>query len=302
MADENVVQSLARVLPTLSAAEARVAELLLADPEGSVELTITELAQQCGVSQATVARFAQSLGYTGYRDFRLDLATSTTREHVRRERFSADGGPIAHDASIGDIISTIGYRDAMTIEETTKKLDPDTVETVAAALARSPRIDIVGSGSSGLVAADLQMKLQRIDLPAHHFADHHLALSSVALQKPGGVAIGISHSGQTREVIDALDIAAQANGTTVCITSDPDSQLAHASDLVLRTRSREDEYRSAAMASRIAQLAVVDILFAALVHRRFPVYSEPLSRTFDAVKQRRVPHVRRRKGQDDDSR
>lgn len=299
---DDVLQSLARVLPTLSAAEARVAEVTLDAPEATVELTITELAQRCGVSQATVARFAQSLGYAGYRDFRLDLATSSSREHVRRERFAVDGGPIARDATIADIIATIGYREAMTVEETAKQLDAERVETVVAALAKAPRIDIIGSGSSGLVATDLQMKLQRVDMPAHHFADNHLMLASVALQKRAGVALGISHSGQTREVVDALAVASDAGGMTVGITSDPESEVAQMCDVVLRTRSREDEYRSAAMSSRIAQLAMIDILFAALVHRQYPAVAESLRVTFESVKDRRLPHTRRRRNQEDELR
>lgn len=298
MPDEDVVQSLRRVLPNLSAAEARVAETMLADPEGTAALTITELAQRCGVSQATVARFAQSLGYAGYRDFRLELATSTSREYVRRERFSVDGGPIATDASVSDIIATIGYRESMTIEETAKHLDAETVETTVSALAKATRIDVVGSGSSGLVAADLQMKMQRVDAPSHHFADHHLTMASAALQRPGGVIIGISHSGQTRETIEAIAVGQKAGGMAIGITSDPESELALTCDLVLRTRSREDEYRSAAMSSRIAQLAVIDILFAAVVQRQMPVVSESLRLTYESVKGRRIPHTRRRRSYD----
>lgn len=295
---ENVLQALARVLPTLSAAEARVAEAVLADPEGTAPLTITQLAQRCGTSQATVARFTQSLGYTGYRDFRIDLATASSREHVRRERFSVAGGPLADDATLDDVIASIGYREAMTIEETLRQIDREAVETAATALAASSRIDIVGSGSSGIVATDMHQKLHRIGLPVNHFSDQHLALSSVALQSPGGVAVCISHSGQTRDVLDALEVAGRAGGMTVGITGDPESELARSCDIALVTHAREDEYRSAAMSSRMAQLAVIDILFVRVVQRNYARVAEPLRLTYDAVQSRRAPHARRRRGHD----
>ena len=85
---------LRQAIPRLSAAETRVAETIIGTPSLVVELTITELAKACGTSQATVARFCQTIGYTGYREFRVAVATSTSREQAERDRFEVDDADI----------------------------------------------------------------------------------------------------------------------------------------------------------------------------------------------------------------
>ena len=295
MAD-SVLHRLRQLLPGLSAAEARVAHAIMDDPKRIVDLTITELAKECGTSQATVARFCQTIGYSGYRDFRLELASATSREQAERDRFSVADGQIDLTDSTEDVIAKIAYQEVRAIEDTAKALDPHVLDSAVGALTRAKRIDIVGYGSSGLTAADLQQKLNRIGLPTQFFADPHVGVASAALQGPGGVVVGISHSGLTIDTVNALEIARKAGATTVGITNFPDSPLAERCDFVLTTQATENRYRSGAMSSRTAQLAVVDFLFVRIAQERYGDVTEALRRTYDAVQSQRLPAERRRNG------
>ena len=138
-------------------------------------------------------------------------------------------------------------------------------------------------GASGIVAQDLQMKLHRIGRFAQSYSDSHVALASAALLTRGDVAVAVSHSGTTPEVIAAIAEAKSHRATTVAITNFPLSELGRAADHVLTTAARETALRSGAIASRIAALTVVDCLFEAVAQRDVPATRKALQRTHDAV-------------------
>ncbi|MDN4613712.1 MurR/RpiR family transcriptional regulator [Leifsonia sp. F6_8S_P_1B] len=283
----DVLGAVRQAVPKLSTTEARIAEVILANPERVVELTISELSAICGASEATIARFCQGIGYTGYRQFRLAVAAATSREEAERERFALTQSEIDPGDDAREVVAKIAYQEATAIESTAKSLDVEELDRVVAAIVAAPRIDVYGSGSSGLTAQDLQQKLSRIGLTAFCSPDSHLALASAALQRPGNVAIGISHSGETIETTHALSVAHAAGATTVAITNFPASTLTEVSDHVLTTQARESRFRSGAMVSRIAQLALVDFLFVRVAQQLSDRVTEALRLTYEAVSAQR---------------
>ena len=156
------------------------------------------------------------------------------------------------------------------------------------AIAAARRIDVVGIGASGLVALDLQQKLHRIGLMAFGWTDAHAALTAVALTGPSDVLVAISHSGTTTDVLEPVALAVGRGATTVGLTNFGGSPLAAAAGVVLTTAARELPLRSAATASRIAQLAVVDCLFVGVAQRSYDAAGALLRGTYDAVQGRRA--------------
>ncbi|MBE7700270.1 MurR/RpiR family transcriptional regulator [Oerskovia sp. Sa1BUA8] len=282
-----------QALPTLRPAEARIAEAVLADPAAVVGSTINELAARAGASQATVVRFCRAIGYAGYPEFRIDLAQATSRREMEMERSNVAHGEINETDTAEDVVAKIAFHEARTIEETARMLDLAALEQVAAAVAAAPRIDVFGVGSSGLTGQDLAQKLQRIGLVCFASPDPHLQLQSAALLGPGAVAIGISHSGQTVETNHALGIAHERGATTVAITNFPESPLGQVARIVLATTARETQFRSGALSSRIAQLAVVDFLFVRVAQRLYEQTSANLKATYDAVQPHRLDGERK---------
>ena len=265
--------------PSLSPAEDRVAEQVLADPRGTASMTISELATAATTSETTVLRFSKRLGLSGYPRLRLALA----EESARPRALPASQTDISAADSIDDVIRKIALADASAVEETAEQLDRDTLAQTAKTIARAVRVDIYGSGASAVVAADLQQKLHRIGCLAFAWSDPHIALTSAALLGPRDIAIGISHSGTTRETIESV-ATAKANGArTVAITNFPLSPLAQAVDLVLTTAARETALRSGATASRIAALTVVDCLYIVVAQRNLRSTRKAVKSTRDAV-------------------
>jgi DNA-binding MurR/RpiR family transcriptional regulator len=140
----------------------------------------------------------------------------------------------------------------------------------------------------------MQFKLHRIGLVSHCYTHPDLAISSAALLGRGDVALGLSHTGSTRDTIRYLEVAAESGATTIAITNHPRAPIARTADIILTTAVRETTFRSGAMASRIAQLTLVDVLFVLVAQQRVDVAMDALQRTYDAVRSRFSPSKGRR--------
>ncbi|GLY24881.1 RpiR family transcriptional regulator [Micromonospora sp. NBRC 101691] len=281
------------LLPSLSPAEQRVARLVVADPADAARRTITDLATAAETSEATVIRFCRSVGMDGYPQLRIRLAAEAARR-VEPPDARVVGGDIPPGADLAQIIATIAFNDARAVEETAEQLDPAVCEQVVEAISQAGRVDIYGAGASGFVASDFQQKLHRIGRTAFYFPDVHTALTSAALLGRGDVALGISHTGTTSDVIEVLEQARAQGAATVALTNYPRSPITEGADFVLTTAARETTYRSGAMASRLAQLTVVDCLFVGVAARNRAKARKALEVTADAVRSHRVGSTRRK--------
>lgn len=281
--DADVIAVVRGALPRLSAAEARVAETVLADPTLVVDLAITDLARLCRTSLSTVARFAQTLGFSGYRELRVAFAGSVARTQAEQARFGLDDSVIDLDDPIETVAAKIAAREVGAIEQTVLSLDFAAVDRVAAAIAAAGQVHLFGQGASSLTAQDMQFKLARIGCVAVHSADPHLAVTGASLLGRGDLAIAISHGGETAETIRSAEVARAAGALTVALTNAPGSAVTDVADVVLSTRAKESPLRMAAMSSRIAQLALLDVLFVRVVQHRGETVSGPLRATRRAV-------------------
>jgi len=276
-------------LPTLRPAERRVADAVLDDPATAAGRSINALAGQCSTSAATVLRFCHAVGYRHYPELRLALARETGREEADNGPASHLTGDISPTDSIEQIVAKIAYSDARAIEDTAATLDLGALARAIDAVASAERIDIYGIGASGFVAQDLHQKLHRIGLLSSVWPDPHAALTSAALLGSRDVAVAISHTGTTIDTIEALRVAVESGATTIAITNFGRSPLTAHARHVLTTAARETTFRSGAMASRIAQLAVIDCLFVGVAQRSYERTMRALERTYAAVQGRRVP-------------
>lgn len=294
-APENPADLAARVravLPSLSPAEARIAQIIDADPAGVATLTVTRLAERAQTSAATVVRAARSLGFEGYPQLRLALAAHGGSVH------SADGVPLGAEITSSDpavlVLAKLAAFEAEQIRATSELVDPVALGNVVTLIGGARRIDVYGIGASGLVAQDLTQKLCRIGLDCRAHTEHDAAIVSACLLGPLDLAIGVSHSGGNPGTVQPLALARKAGAATAAITGASRSALAHQADHVLVTAGREFGFRSAAMASRTGQLLVVDGIFIG-VAQSLPGALTALQHTYEALSPRRGRTARRRR-------
>ncbi|BAJ30287.1 MULTISPECIES: MurR/RpiR family transcriptional regulator [Kitasatospora] len=268
----------------LPRAERGIADLVLADPGAAATRTITELARAAGTSEATVHRFCRSLELRGYAQLRLGLAAEAERLRADTRPDLGLGTDLGPDDTPEQLVRKVGWANARAAEETAAALDPAVLAALGDRVRRARRILAVGVGSSALAALDATQKLQRLGYPAVFASDVHAALMTAALLGPDDLALGISHSGRAREVVEVLEEARLAGAATAVVTSNPRSPAAAPADLVLRTAARETEFRSGGTASRTAQLTVVDALYVTLAQHDHARILDGLERAHDAIR------------------
>ncbi|MEV6106074.1 MurR/RpiR family transcriptional regulator [Streptomyces sp. NPDC051940] len=281
------------VAPSMTRSMQRVAEAVAGDPAGCAALTVTGLAERTGTSEATVVRTARLLGYPGYRDLRLALAAAAAQQEAgRAPAVTAD---IAVDDPLSDVVAKLARDEQQALADTAAGLDPVQLEAAVAAMTAARRIDVYGIGNSNLVGQDLVHKLLRIGSIAHAPADPHLAVTNAVQLRAGDVAIAITHSGRTADVIEPLRVAFDHGATTIAITGRPDGPVAQYADHVLTTSTgRESELRPAAMSSRTGQLLVVDCLFIGVAQRSYERAAPALAASYEALAHRHSPGGRQR--------
>ncbi|MET7637326.1 MurR/RpiR family transcriptional regulator [Streptomyces sp. NPDC005438] len=277
--------------PSMTRSMQRVAETVAQDPAGCARLTVTGLAERTGTSEATVVRTSRMLGYPGYRDLRLALAgLAAQQESGAAPAVTAD---IAVDDPIAEVVTKLAHDEQQSLADTAAGLDTSQLEATVAAMATARRVDIYGVGASGLVGQDLAQKLLRIGLVAHCHTDPHLAITTAVQLRPGDVAVAITHSGRTVDVIEPLRVAFDHGATTVAISGRPDGEVSQYADHLLATSTaRESELRPAAMSSRTGQLLVVDCLFIGVAQRTYESAAPALSASYEALAHRHSPRQR----------
>jgi DNA-binding MurR/RpiR family transcriptional regulator len=268
--------------PTMPGALARIAEVIAGDPEGAANASIVDLAERTGTSTATVTRFSRALGFKGYANLRVAIATETGR--AEQARWETDiSGDIAPEDSLDSVLKVIATADTRAIQATAGGLDMTEVERAAAAIAGAGRVEIFGLGSSGTAGREMAFRLERIRIPVWSRSDTHTALTNAALLGPGDVAIGLSHSGRTVEVIETLAEAADHGALTVAVTSYPRSPLAEIADVVFTTAVHETTFRLAALSALHSTLLVLDLIYVAVAQRTYERTTEAFELTVRAV-------------------
>ena len=238
-------------------AEKKIADFLMQNPQAILPLSITELAERCGCGEATIVRFSRRLGFVGYQQMKLAIAGEEEIRPIGDNISEADGAFEVFEKVCGDIYCSL--------EKTKKAINGQALALVCEALLKAKRIFIFGLGNSASVATDAVHKFLRLGIETAAYTDNHMQAIAAAHAKQGDVIIGISHSGSSRDIIDAMQLARENGALTVALTNLGKSPIGKVSDLVLSTVSDETNYSILGLNSRIAQLAIIDTLYSYLV-------------------------------------
>ena len=276
--------TISQARPAMRPAQKKVADFVLKHPEKAASSTISELSKAVGISTASVVRFCEDIEFSSFTAFRLAVSVASEQRRVARETFSIDKDEIDPNDSMQEVVAKTVFHEVEAIQQTGSNLDLKTLEIVVGLITKAKRIELFGLGSSSLATQDLRQKLHRIGLFAFDSPDNHQAITSSALMNPGDVGIVFSHSGVTPETLEVLKIMKRSGAKTVAVTNFPESVISRNADFRLTTVAKETRYRSGAMSSRIAQLALVDFLFVRIMQLRLESAELLLQRTYEAVR------------------
>lgn len=250
----------------LSANARKIADWITSNTEQAASLTSQELARATEVSQSSIVKFTQRIGFKGYSEFKLALTEDIVRRH------SSHTTPLHSNILADDPFSVISQKlvkektDAMI--QTTNALSFETCSEAIQLIDSASRVQVVGIGGSALTAKEFSFKLLKLGITALTEQDSHVQIAIARTLKPQDVQIVISFSGERKEVLVAAETAKEQGVKVIALTSPRKSKLRSIADLSFDTIADESQYRSSSIASRTAQNIITDLLFIALVQQR----------------------------------
>ena len=255
---ETIIHKIRFSIDSMGPGEKKIADYLLSHAGEIISLSVSEFAERCGCGNATVIRFSQRLGLEGYQELKIRLATElNTASAISSEIKKGDSCLEIFRKRINDIQSSLLNTETV--------LDAGELDRAAEAILKAERIVIFGLGNSAAIANDAAHKFLRLGLSAQSCCDNHMQAIVASHLKRGSVAIGISHSGASKDIVEALKLCKICGATTVSITNYGTAPIVEASDIVLFTKSDETKHSILAMSSRIAQLAIFDSIYTYIV-------------------------------------
>lgn len=286
-----VIARIAERRAGMPVALSRIADLVIAHPTTPAELTITELAERSGSSPASVTRFCRALGFGGYTQFRVAIATELGHASANHTWFTDIGAEFAPTDSPEKVLRTLLSTHVRSLEATRESIDLDAVGTAARAITTGHHVDIYGVGGSAGIAQEFQRRLHRIGISSHAWSDVHDGLASAALQDENSVAIGVSSTGQTNETVQMLSQAGAVGALTVAITHDSASWIADVADVSIVTAAPDGYLTPDDMSVKHSQIFVLDLLYLIIAQQMFEPATRRLAVTATAVSaHRRARH------------
>jgi DNA-binding MurR/RpiR family transcriptional regulator len=257
----SLLKRLQQNLSQLSPAETQIGEYILEHPRQILRLPIDQLARNIGISLGTLSKFCQTIGYSGFKELKLDLAAEL------KSHFQLDNSSIVLGDNLEEVANKAISANVEALLATLQGLDINEVARVIKALQEAQRIDLFGFGLSSVVALEAYHRFFRLGLRVNWLSDIALQAASSMLLTNGDVAMAFSYAGETGVTIDALRAARKNGATTIVITGNRFSPLAKNGDIVLEVAAREPTAfrRNLHISSRTAMQGLVDVIYLGLI-------------------------------------
>lgn len=278
----NVVDRIAAIRADLAPTAGRIADFITQNAADVVHMSVTEVAERTGASEGSVVGLCQQLGARGFQQIKIALARDLVQpvQFIHEDLTPADG--------LQDVVTKIFGGGLQALRDTQNALDVAALGKSVEAIRKAKRVEVFGIGSAAPIAEDATYRLLRIGINARASVDSHVQAITGSLCDKDVAVLTISHSGSTIETLTATKLAKEAGATTIAVTNFGRSPLLTHTDIVLHTLARETQFRTEAMTSRIAQLAVIDTLIAALALADYDKAVATIDKTFDVLSVKRV--------------
>nr|WP_267195378.1 MurR/RpiR family transcriptional regulator [Filobacillus milosensis] len=280
--NKHVLNRIRGSMTQFSEKEKKIATYILRNPQLIIHTTINQVADDLEIAEATVFRFCRRLGFKGYQALKIALASEIVApiEDIHEE-INENDTPL-------EVTEKVFQSNIKAIERTREIQNSDTIETIVDKLLKSEGVYFFGNGGSGVVAQDAQHKFLRLGLNSHVYTDSHLQLMAASQLTENNMAFFISHTGANIDLLDVVDVVKENGAFTVAITNFAKSPLSEAVDLALYTVSEETEYRTEALASRIAELSIIDALYVNYHIKNLEYSKAAVKRMRNAISKKRL--------------
>lgn len=281
MRAENVVLlTIKKAYTTLSDYEKRVADFVLANADETLNLTVANLAKQTQVSEPTVIRFCRKLNFTGYQEFKIALAKGDV---YGGETLKVIHEEVTPQDSVREISSKVISSHILAMQQTMAMINYERLEQFIGLILRAGHLDFFGLGGSGTVAMDVENKFLRTGINTRCCIDAHIQLIWTALRDKNDVIVIFSNSGTTRHFVKVMELARKNGVKLVLITSGSNTVLTRLADITFQIHASETSHKKEPSSSRIAMLAIMDVVATAIALEKQSDYIENIYKTRAAL-------------------
>jgi len=252
----------------------QIARYILDQPARVIKMSISQLTRATEAkSESAIVRFYKVLGFSGYHDFKVNLATE-----IAGKSFYYTYEDITENDNVETVKEKIFQGTMRILYENIMTLHRDALQKAVEILETSRQIIFLGYGIAGIVAFDGFFKFSELGFDCHYSPDPHVNAILLTNPQEGDVLFCVSHSGENRDILIQAD-RAKPTAKVIALTGAADSPLGEIADVCLATVSEEKNYRTDVMITRLVQLAVVDTLFVTVGLQKGPHIMERLTKT-----------------------
>uniref|UniRef100_UPI0036DB04E3 MurR/RpiR family transcriptional regulator n=1 Tax=Paenibacillus sp. NPDC057967 TaxID=3346293 RepID=UPI0036DB04E3 len=264
----------------LSSKERKAADFILQHSSEVVRMSLQQLAAASEVSEATIMRLCRSLKFEGYTDMKLRITADLSAVGEENHEYQ----PFQVGQLMKEVMESVTNNNMKSLKDTLAVIDEEIVEAAVQCMNRARKIAVFGVGASAIIAEDFKLKVNRINKWCETAYSGDMQAVVAANLNEQDVVIGISYSGNNNDVLHALKVAKKNGAKIISLTHFGTSPIADQADYQLFTSSLEQNFRKGAMASRIAQLNVIDMLYVGMVIQNYDSSIESIERTREAIK------------------
>lgn len=280
MKDGSVQNRISSTYYKLTATERKAADYLMGHLGQAQFLSISELAEACGVAEATISRFCRRLGYGGYSAFKLAIAKSLAPVPRPLREAKGEVGP---EDGILEMAEKLLHINTHAMVQTLELLSPGVLEQAADLLCSARQVYCMGQGGSMILAMEAAHLFSTCWPHYHAVQGSHIQAITAALLGEEDVLLFFSYSGSTRDILDLMRVARERRCRIILITRFPKSPGAAMADVVLQCGSDEGPLQMGTVPARISQLFLVDLLFNEVCRRNLPEAMQNRERTASAL-------------------
>lgn len=242
--------------------------------------SISQIAKESGIGEATITRFSKKMGYSGLQDFKVTLA----REISGLKNRKIINRSIENDEGVMESARKLFNSNIRILENTFNIIDGNDIEKATDMIINAKKVFFIGIGYSGMTAEDSNYKFSRIGFNCMSLDSSHNMIMMASLMDEDDVIVAISHSGETDEIIKTVNIAKANGASVISVTEDKSSRLRDVSDVNLGYFSGESILETGSISSKLAQFFIIDLVYTQVVKEKSAEVVERKIKTTDAIK------------------
>lgn len=287
---ENVLLKIKECYPELNARDQRIASYILENQTLTLKDSISEMAKKCNTNRSAIVRFCQTLGLEGFKDFKKCLTSDVLADtQTTLEDNPFKYSEITDSESLPNITQKVIMNNIDSINNTLKILNQDALAQAVLLIHNSSKLHFYGLGASGIVALDAERKFIRIGKDCRACTDSHMQITLASNLTPDDVAVVISYTGMTKDILRTVSQIKKSGAHLIAITKyRQNNPLSEQTDHVLYLSSTEWNFRGGSLSSRIAALTIIDILFLGVISQNPNFYDSKLSQNFEHANEQRI--------------